>query len=80
MDGHSAVSLAQQMASAGKSITLAKPDRVMDRNLGRSSYPYYLDALTRASVRIVTDHYLAAVSRSGNKLSASLHHQYGETR
>ncbi len=76
--GHAAVSLAQHLASAGKSVTLATPDRVMGRSLGGSSYPVYLGALAQTGVRIVTDHHLAAVSPSGNKLSVTLQNLYSD--
>ena len=75
--GHAAVSLAQHLAAQGRSVTVATNDRVLGRSLGGSSYPVYLGALAEAGVRIITDHRLAGIARAGNKLKATLAHEYG---
>lgn len=78
--GHGAVSLAQHLSSQGCQVTVATNDRVFARSLGGSSYPVYLGALAEAGVRIITDHRLVGISRSGNQLKAVLAHEYGKAR
>ncbi|MFO1090337.1 MAG: FAD-dependent oxidoreductase [Hyphomicrobiales bacterium] len=78
--GHTAVSLAQHLAAKGKAVTLATADRVVGRSLGGSSYPVYLAALAESGVRLITDHQLASIERSGNRLQAVLRHAYGAAR
>lgn len=73
---HAAISTAEHLARAGADVTLVTPDRVAGRELGGSSYPVYLSALNRAGVRIVTDHRLAGIARSGNGLIATFQHLY----
>lgn len=76
--GHAAVSLAQHLATQGREVTIATNDRVLGRSLGGSSYPVYLGALAEAGARIVTDHRLTAIERQGNRLVATLSHEFGK--
>ena len=75
--GHGAISLAQHLAVQGRDVTIATNDRVLGRSLGGSSYPIYLAALAEAGARIITDHRLAAIEKQGNRLVATLSHEFG---
>lgn len=75
--GHQAVSLAEFLTRRGCTVELCTPDRLVGRELGGSSYPIYLGNLARAGVVLTTATALAGVSRSGNRLSARLVHEYG---
>jgi len=74
---HGAISLAQHLAVQGRGVTIATNDRVLGRSLGGSSYPIYLGALAEAGARIITDHRLAAIEKQGNRLVATLSHEFG---
>ena len=78
--GHAAISLAQQLATQGRKVVIATNDRVLGRSLGGSSYPVYLGALAEAGARIVTDHRLVSIAKRGNRLSATLTHEFGSAR
>jgi 2,4-dienoyl-CoA reductase-like NADH-dependent reductase (Old Yellow Enzyme family) len=78
--GHAAISLAQQFATQGRKVVIATNDRVLGRSLGGSSYPVYLGALAEAGARIVTDHRLLSIAKHGNRLSATLAHEFGAAR
>lgn len=75
--GHGAISLAQHLAVQGREVTIATNDRLLGRSLGGSSYPIYLGALAEAGARIITDHRLAAIEKQGNRLVATLSHEFG---
>lgn len=77
--GHAAVSLAEHLAKSGQAITLVTPDRVAGRSLGGSSYPVYLGALARAKAPLLTDRRLQRIEKQGNRLRATLVHEYGRT-
>lgn len=76
--GHAAVSLAQHLAGQGREVTVATNDRVLGRSLGGSSYPVYLGALADSGAKILTDHRLSEIERRGNRLVASLKHEFGK--
>ena len=75
--GHQAVSLAEFLAGRGCTVEICTRDRLVGRELGGSSYPVYLGNLARAGVVLTTATSLAAVERSGNRLTAHLAHEYG---
>lgn len=76
--GHAAISLAQHLAAQGRHVTIVTNDRILGRSLGGSSYPVYLGALAEAGARIITDHRLSAIERRGNRLVATLTHEFGK--
>jgi 2,4-dienoyl-CoA reductase-like NADH-dependent reductase (Old Yellow Enzyme family)/thioredoxin reductase len=76
--GHSAVSLGEHLARQGKPVTLVSRDRVIGRSLGGSSYPAYLGALAKARAALLPDRRLARIEKHGNRLRATLVHEYGD--
>lgn len=76
--GHAATALAEHLARQGREVTLATPDRMVGRSLGGSSYPAYLGALAKSKAVLLTDRRLTGIERSGNRLSATLTHEYGD--
>ena len=78
--GHAAISLAQQIATQGRKVVIATNDRILGRSLGGSSYPVYLGALAEAGARIITDYRLVSIAKRGNRLSATLAHDFGSAR
>lgn len=78
--GHAAISLAQHLAGQGREVTVATNDRVLGRSLGGSSYPVYLGALADSGAKILTDHRLTEIERQGNRLVASLKHEFGKAK
>jgi hypothetical protein len=45
--------------------------------LGGSSYPVYLGNLARAGAALTPNHRIRAIARDGNRLRATLGHEYG---
>lgn len=74
--GHQAVSLAEFLTRRGCHVEICTPDRLVGRELGGSSYPIYLGNLARAGVVMTTSAALAGVTRSGNRLTARLAHEF----
>jgi 2,4-dienoyl-CoA reductase-like NADH-dependent reductase (Old Yellow Enzyme family)/thioredoxin reductase len=77
--GHAAMALADHLSAAGRRVELVAPDRAVGRGLGGSSYPVYLGALKRRGAVLTPDTRLAAIARSGNRLVATLVHDYAGT-
>jgi hypothetical protein len=75
--GHEAVSLAEFLARRGVAVEICTPDRLVGRDLGGSSYPVYLGSLARAGVVMTPNHAVTGIARTGNRLTASLSHEYG---
>lgn len=75
--GHQAVSLAEFLTRHGCTAEIATPDRLVGRDLGGSSYPVYLGNLARAGVAMTPNHRIRAIARDGNRLRATLGHEYG---
>lgn len=75
--GHQAVALAEFLTRRGCRVEICTPDRLVGRELGGSSYPIYLGNLARAGVVLTTATALTAVTRTGNRMSARLSHEYG---
>jgi NADPH-dependent 2,4-dienoyl-CoA reductase/sulfur reductase-like enzyme len=75
--GHAGVSLADFLSARGCRVEIVTPDRLIGRDLGGSSYPVYLGHLERAGVVMTPNRALAAVARAGNRLRATLAHEYG---
>jgi hypothetical protein len=75
--GHQAVSLAEHLARGAMPVEIASPDRLIGRDLGGSSYPVYLRNLSRAGVVMTPNYDLARIEQAGNRLRATLTHEYG---
>jgi 2,4-dienoyl-CoA reductase-like NADH-dependent reductase (Old Yellow Enzyme family) len=80
---HQALSCAQALAEKGASVELVTPDRALGEELGISNAAVYYAAFANLSIRTTLNTRLRAVSRAGDRLSATIKNDYGgsaETR
>lgn len=76
--GHAALSLADHLSAQGVEVEIATPNRLIGRELGGSTYPVYLGNFDKRGVRLTTDRRLVTIAPDGNRLKATLRHEYGD--
>jgi 2,4-dienoyl-CoA reductase-like NADH-dependent reductase (Old Yellow Enzyme family)/thioredoxin reductase len=80
---HQALSCAQALAERGANVELVTPDRAVGEELGISNAAIYYAGFANLGIRTTVNTRLRAVSRSGDRLSATIKNDYGgaaETR
>lgn len=74
---HQALSCAQALAENGAGVELVTPDRALGEELGISNAAMYYAAFADLGIRTTLNTRLCAVSRSGDRLSATVKNDYG---
>ena len=73
---HSAISLADWLASQGRHVEFATRDRHAARGVGIQNFPVYMRNLYRKGVSFTPDVRLMSIEKSGNRLVASFRNEF----
>ena len=76
---HCALSLADKLSAAGRSVSVVTPDRQLGRGLGGQNYPLYLRNLHNQGAAIMTDRALTGLRAEQGRLVAILRHAFARS-
>lgn len=73
---HAAMTIAEYLTERTDALELVTPDRVLAPDIGATSYPAYLRALSRAEVKVTMNLRIDRLERRGNKIAAIFTDEY----
>ena len=74
---HAAMTIAEYVAQHAETLEVVTPDRIVAPDIGATSYPAYLRALSRADAKVTVNLALDRLERRGNKIAAIFADEYG---
>ena len=74
---HAAMTIAEYVAQHAETLEVVTPDRIVAPDIGATSYPAYLRALSRADAKVTVNLVLDRLERRGNKIAAIFADEYG---
>lgn len=74
---HSAMTTAEFIAERAEETEVVTPDRSLAPDIGATSYPAYLRALSKAEARVTMNLRIDRLERRGNKIAAIFSDEYG---
>ena len=74
---HSAMTIAEYVAERAEETEVVTPDRILAPDIGATSYPAYIRALSKAEARVTMNLRVDRLERRGNKIAAIFTDEYG---
>lgn len=74
---HSAMTVAEYLCERVEALELVTPDRALAPDIGATSYPAYLRALSKANAQVTMNLRIDRLERRGNKIAAVFADEYG---
>ena len=73
-------SIARALAGQGARLEYVTPERIVGPEVGGTSYPAYLKAMSLGGVSVTLNLRLERIARRGNQLAATFHDEYANRR
>ena len=73
---HAAMTVAEYLADRAESLELVTPDRILAPDIGATSYPAYLRALSKAEAKVTMNLRIDRLERRGNRIAAIFTDEY----
>lgn len=77
---HPGLTVGEFIAGSGAALEIVTPERALAPDVGGTSYPPYFKAFAEHDVKITLNLRLVAIRRTGNRLTAAFHDEYGKRR
>lgn len=74
--GHSAMTVAEFVAERAEQMELVTPERVLAPEIGSTSYPAYMRALSVSDAKVTMNLRIDRLERRGNRVAAVFHDEY----